>query len=128
MSRIWDMLKDLERRQRHSGQPPSQPPFLYERRCGERVRVCLPIFVYGHSIGREPFYEGTELLFGNAMGGLVTLRSAVAPGQELLLVNRTNEKELRCQVIGLRSGYLDRFAVAVAFGEPSADFWATHDS
>ncbi len=123
MSRIWDSLKDLERRQ-----PPRKTPQealrLFERRCGERVRICLPIFVYGHTIDREPFYEGTELLFANAMGGLVTLRSAVAPGQKLLLTNRADEREVECLVLGLRSGYLNRFAIAIVFGTPSTNFWA----
>jgi hypothetical protein len=53
MSRIWDAIKDVERRlgvhSSHEGEQP-KPAIPFDRRCGERLRVCVPIFVYGHSI------------------------------------------------------------------------------
>lgn len=126
MSRIWDSLKDLERQQKHretadAAQP--DPLLLFERRDGERQRAYLPVFVYGHSPDQEPFYESSELLFMNALGGLITLQSAVAPGQKLLLTNKASQEEVGCHVVGVRSKYLQRFAVAIAFAEPLSESW-----
>ncbi|MGA8870144.1 MAG: hypothetical protein WB460_03330 [Candidatus Acidiferrales bacterium] len=127
MSRIWDSLKSVERRQTvgGSGDSPQSEPAFTERRCSERLRVCVPLFVYGHSIHREPFYEAAELLFVNAMGGLITLETPVTPGQKLLLTSQKNQRDQECSVIGLRSDYLNRFAMGVAFEDPLPDFWST---
>jgi hypothetical protein len=126
MSRIWDSLKDLERQQKHRGNsdpPQLDPLLLFEHRDGERVRVSLPVFVYGHSLEHEPFYESSELLFMNSLGGLITLQSTVAPGQKLLLTNKSNQEEVGCRVVGVRSKYLQRFAIAIAFEQPLSDSW-----
>jgi hypothetical protein len=123
VSRIWDSLKDVER---HQVIQTSAPPLgdLLDRRCGQRLRVCVPIFVYGHSIEREPFYEATEALYVNERGGLITLPFEVTPGQKLLLTIKKNQRDQECSVIGLRSEYLNRFAIGIAFPEPLQDFWS----
>lgn len=125
MSRIWDSLKDLEKHQNRGVTDPAEPDplSLFERRDSERLRVWLPIFVYGHSVEHEPFYENSELLFMNSLGGLITLQTTVAPGQKLLLTNKATQEEAACSVVGLRSKYLQRFAIAVAFAEPLAESW-----
>jgi hypothetical protein len=123
MSRIWDSLKHVEQNQIH--QPPAAgaqlQSLLPERRCGERKPICLPVFVYGHSTGCEPFYESTEVLYANDSGGLITLQAPVAPGQKLLLTIKQSSKDQECWVIGVRSTYLNRSAVAVGFREPLLD-------
>jgi len=129
MSRIWESLKHVEQRQ--VPQPPiedTQPTsWLPERRCGERRRVCLPVFVYGHSAERGPFYESTEVLYANNSGGLITLQADVAPGDKLLLTIKQSSRDQECRIIGVRSTYLNRSAVAVEFCEPLLDTLPVHD-
>ena len=124
MSRIWDWLKDIERRQA-AARPGAHAntPFLYDRRSTERLPTRVPMFVYGHSTNGEPFYEATELRFVNALGGLITVQTAVAAGQKLLLTNRRNQCDLQCRVVGLRSRDSSRFAIAVAFDSPMPNLW-----
>jgi hypothetical protein len=123
MSQIWDSLKHVEQHQILSPTSGNTLPEMVfpERRSGERHRVCLPIFVYGRSIDPEPFYESSELLYANDSGGLITLQAAVAPGQKLLLTIKESSKDQECWVIGVRSTYLNRSAVAVGFREPLLD-------
>ena len=58
------------------------------------------------------------------LGGLITLQSAVVPGQKLLLTSKQNQRDQECRVIGLRPGYVNRFAIAIAFPEALPDFWS----
>ncbi len=124
MSRIWDSLKLVEQHQilglASRGTP--QESVFPERRSGERRRVCVPIFVYGHSTDREPFYESTEVLYANDSGGLITLQAAVTPGEKLLLTIKSNSEDQECCIIGVRSAYLGRSAIAVAFRKPPREF------
>jgi hypothetical protein len=132
MSRIWDLLKDVERlqterantaRAKYDGEA-GEPSLPFDRRRSERTGACLAIFVYGHSTDREPFYEASELLSVNAMGGLITLERPLAPGQRLLLTSQKNQRDQECRVIGLRSGHLKKFAIGVAFERPLPEFWS----
>lgn len=123
MSQIWDFLKHVERNGLH--QPLAAGTQLQNRlpelRCGERKPICLPVFVYGHSTDREPFYESTEVLYANDSGGLITLQAPVAPGQKILITIKHSSKDRECWVIGVRSTYLNRSAVAIGFREPLLD-------
>ncbi len=126
MSRIWDSLKDLELREKAFasregvGTPHVPGP---DRRCGPRIWSYSPVLVYGYTTGNEPFHEETEALHVNASGGLIVLDSTVVQGQNLILINKANEKEQKCCVVRERSGYLNRVVVAVGFPEPVFDFW-----
>ncbi|MGA9883711.1 MAG: hypothetical protein WBQ34_08330 [Candidatus Acidiferrales bacterium] len=124
MSRIWDYLKLVEQHQllRPTSRITLQESVSPERRSGERRRICLPIFVYGHSADREPFYESTEVLYANDSGGLITLQAAVTAGEKLLLTIKSNSEDQECRIIGVRSAYLTRFAIAIAFGKPLRGF------
>ena len=127
MSRIWDSLKDLELHEKafasHEG---VDAPHLPERdrRCAPRAWIYSPVCVYGHTTEGEPFHEGAEALQVNASGGLITLDSAVVHGQTLILMNNANDKDQKCRVVCVRSGYLNRVVVAVGFPEPVPDFWS----
>jgi hypothetical protein len=79
--------------------------------------------VYGYGAADNPFHEGTEALYVNARGGLITLSTAVNPGQTLLLINEVNLKEQKCSVVRQKSTYLNRTAIAVEFPQPVPDFW-----
>jgi hypothetical protein len=97
---------------------------IFERRCGDRSWVYLPVLVYGRTIESEPFHEGTEALRVNAGGGLITLTTPVQCGQRLLLINKVNLKEYECHVVAERSKYLKRTAVVIGFQEPVPAFWS----
>jgi hypothetical protein len=128
MSRIWDRLQEIERHQNMSSSTESvQDSFVPvpERRSSERFWAHEPILVYGHAAADSPFHEGTEALHVNARGGLITLSTAVNPGQILLLINKVNLKEQKCSVVREDSTYLKGTAIIVEFPQPVPDFWDT---
>jgi hypothetical protein len=115
MSKIWDSVR-LARKG-----VPSTP----DRRRGRRVLAYAPVLVYGHTTGNEPFHEPTEALHVNARGGLITLTTAVEPGNPILLINKANHKEQKCRLVGYRGTYLKRRAIGFEFEffERVPDFW-----
>ena len=46
----------------------------------------LPLFVYGYGADGAPFYEQAHTIATNPRGGLVSMRTAVEPGQKLRVV------------------------------------------
>jgi hypothetical protein len=121
MSRIWDSLRIVERTAIQSGRGGIEG--IADRRCGPRQWSYTPVFVYGRTERDEPFYERTEALRVNAGGGLITLTTAVRPGHPLVLINKLNQKEQKCHVVGHRGSYLNRNAVGFEFSEAAPDFW-----
>jgi len=128
MSKIWDALKEVERLrnkrvsteglQKHRDAIP-------ERRSTERFLANAPVLVYGYGVTNNPFHEGAEALSVNARGGLITLVTAVNPGQTLLLINKTNQKEEKCTVVRQACTYPNRAGIIVKFPRPVPDFWDT---
>jgi hypothetical protein len=128
MSKIWDALREAERlkNQRVYEQGlQNHRDAIPERRSTERFLANAPLLVYGYGATDDPFHEGTEALYVNARGGLITLTTAVNPGQTLLLINKVNLKEEKCTVVRRASTYLNRTAIAVEFPQPVPDFWDT---
>lgn len=58
----------------------------------------LPVLVYGRGEDEEPFQEETNVRRLNFRGGLITLATRVAPGQQLILINPATEEDQRCRV------------------------------
>jgi hypothetical protein len=126
MSKIWDLLQDVERHasyKDHKDAERNQCAPVTDRRSTERVWTYTPVLVYGYAVVDDPFHEGTEALQVNARGGLITLSTAVEPGQTLLLINNVNQREQTCSVVRQVSPYLDRTAIVVKFPHPVPDFW-----
>ncbi len=124
MSRIWDSLKQIELTDvvwASRAQPRARP--FSDRRCCERAPDRLSIFVYGHTIVGEPFYEASEALGTNSQGALIKLQHLVTTGQNLLLTNTSTEEEEQCRVVGVRSVSEEKIAVAVAFHAARPHFW-----
>jgi len=128
MSKIWDALQDVEHHlNRHDykeGVKNYCDP-IPDRRSTKRLWANAPVLVYGYGAADNPFHEGTEALYVNARGGLITLCTAVNPGQTLLLINKVNLKEQKCSVVRQKSTYLNRTAIVVEFPQPVSDFWNT---
>jgi hypothetical protein len=122
MSRIYDELKRAQReRMEKIVSAGDQFP---EHRSSPRVEMRVPVFVYGHGgDAREPFHEETTSIVVNANGALVALNSRVEFGQRLLLTNAGTYEERQCQVVHVDSAAAPHAVVAIAFSEPSPDFW-----
>ena len=128
MSKIWDSLRDVEQQEdKHdfNQRLRDHRERIPDRRSTERVWAYAPVLIYGYAAADDPFHEGTEALHVNAGGGLITLNTAVNPGQTLLLINKVNLKEQKCSVVRQDSAYLKRAAIVIAFPRPVPDFWDT---
>ncbi|MGA8555897.1 MAG: hypothetical protein WB630_15895 [Candidatus Acidiferrales bacterium] len=126
MSKIWDSLKNVEHYQKKLNKQEdklSRSVAIPERRCSMRLWAHVPILVYGHAAGDNPFHESTEALHVNNGGGLITLITALYLGQVLLLINKINLKEQQGVVLRELSSYVNRAAIIVAFSQPLTDFW-----
>jgi hypothetical protein len=126
MSKIWAAIREAERDKNarlYNEGPEDGSDLIPDRRSTKRLTANTPVLVYGYGSMDDPFHEGTEALSVNARGGLITLTTTVNPGQTLLLINKTNEREERCTVVREVSTYLNRTGIAVKFPEPVTDFW-----
>lgn len=122
MSRIYEELKRAQRERTEKMKRGDDA--LPERRGSPRVQLCVPVYVYGHrGEAREPFHEETTSIVVNANGALVTLKSRVQFGQALLLTNAGTHEERHCRVVHFDAAAVPNAVVAIAFSEPSPDFW-----
>lgn len=126
MSRIFEAIRKAE--QSRSPRKPraariNHDKIVADRRRSQRAALSVPVMVYGHVSGSDPFHEDTRTLQVNANGGLFTLRNAVREGQRLLLMNKTTDTEMECTVVYLQPQRHGLMEVAVEFTAPSVDFW-----
>ncbi len=125
MSKIFDALKraELARVDRKdspmSGTDTSRQP---ERRRTCRIRVYAPLFVYGYA-GDNPFHEDACTVEINAHGGLISMQTAVRPGQKLLVMNKGSESTQQCVVLSVRVRRERAFDVGFEFPTPMPQFW-----
>jgi PilZ domain len=88
----------------------------------QRLRLELPVFVYGRSTDQEPepLHEMARSLVVYASGGVLVLGATVKVGQEVLLVNPRSEVQAACRVAGF-----DPYPpmVRVEFTQPVPAFW-----
>ena len=83
----------------------------------------LPVLVYGRGDGEEPFQEETNVRRLNFRGGLITLATKVAPGQQLILINQATEEDQRCRVAFVGEQHFGRSMIGVQFNPLALDFW-----
>ena len=128
MSKIWEALREAERLKNsrvYEEDLQNRRDAIPERRSTKRFMANTPVLVYGYGATDDPFHEQTEALFVNAGGGLITLSTAVTPGQTLLLINEANLKEEKCTVVRQVFSDLNRTNIAIKFPQPVHDFWET---
>ncbi len=126
MSRIFDAIKRAERTRvapRQDKTAITSDGEGWERRRSRRWTLDVPVFVYGHRIGKEPFHEEAHTLGVSAYGGLLVLCANVRPGQKLLLMNKTTQVEQECTVVYLGPRRTKTTEVAIEFNLPNAKFW-----
>ena len=83
----------------------------------------LPVLVYGREDDEEPFQEETNVRRLNFRGGLITLATKVAPGQQLILINPATEEDQRCRVAFVGQQHFGRSMIGIQFTQPALDFW-----
>jgi hypothetical protein len=96
---------------------------LAERRKIARIFVQIPLFVYGYTLAGDPFYEEVHTISINAGGGLMSLDSAVRPGQSILITNKGNEQAQACEVVSVVARLGNSFDVEFKFPSPMPQFW-----
>ena len=94
-----------------------------DRRGTRRVSVHIPVFVYGRTVGGDPFYEETFTILVNGNGGLISMSSRVRPGQRLVVTNQGNDQTELCIVVSVEPRVTDRSKIALKFPKPAPLFW-----
>jgi hypothetical protein len=88
-----------------------------------RVRIAIPVFIYGNNEGGPPFKEITQTVSVNANGCLVELSTPVVKEQPLLLTNLKTDEEMACHVVTLGNSCDGKTEVGLRFAQPSPRFW-----
>jgi hypothetical protein len=81
------------------------------------------LFVYGYTLRGDPFCEEVHTIAINADGGLLSLESAVRPGQSILVTNKGNEQAQACEVVSVVARLGNSFDVEFKFPLPMPQFW-----
>jgi hypothetical protein len=131
MSRIFEALKQAQ--MVRAGKAPSNPPAedaveIPDRRRSRRLAFDIPVYVYGHGPGKEPFHEEAYTLNVNANGALLLLSVPVRKGQMLLLTNQLTQREQECHVVFLGTKRSRTIEAGVAFPHTNPDFWQVHST
>jgi hypothetical protein len=98
-------------------------PIRPERRRTPRRHIPIPLFVYGHTLEGQPFYEETFTSAVNVHGGSMRMEAGVQLGQRLLVTNQRNECAQPCIIVfvGARPG--NGIEVAFSFTAAMPHFW-----
>jgi hypothetical protein len=126
MSRIFEALKhaQLVREGKDLSKPVSTDATeTPDRRRSRRWSLDVPVLVYGHGPGKEPFHEEAHTLRVNANGALLLLSVPVRKGQKLLLTNSLTQQEQDCRVVFLGTRRTRTIETGVAFPDTNAGFW-----
>jgi hypothetical protein len=120
LSKIFEALKRAESASAKKSE--TDNPRQLERRRTPRVRVHIPLLVYGYK-DKSPFHEDACTVEVNAHGGLISMQTSLLPRQKLLMVNQGNESKQRCTVLSVRVRQECGFDVAFEFLNPQPQFW-----
>lgn len=118
MSKIFDALKRAEWLR-------ARPAEYTDRRLSHRIHAQIPLFVYGYSMEKNPFYEDTRTLVINAQGGLMSMQFPVRSGQKLLLTNVANEEAQEAEVVSVNAYGPGRREIGFKFSLAAPQFWSS---
>ena len=94
-------------------------------RSSERISLRIPVVVYGFTKEHGGFHEETETQTVNASGALVMLKTKLAIGDSVFLMQKGRGLEQEVRVVYL-DAYTDRETkVGLAFKYPIPEFWRT---
>lgn len=88
-----------------------------------RVRINIPVFIYGNNESGPPFKEITQTVSVNANGCLIELATPVVKEQPLLLTNLKTDEEMACHVVTVGNVVDGKTEVGVRFAQLSPRFW-----
>ena len=131
MSRILEALKQGQLARSGKVQPElpaAEAVEILDRRRSRRLAFDIPVYVYGHGPGAEPFHEEAYTLNVNANGALLLLSVPVRKGQMLLLTNQLTQREQDCRVVFLGTKRSRTVEAGVAFPATNPDFWQMHST
>jgi hypothetical protein len=92
-------------------------------RSSERMALRIPVVVYGFTKDRGAFHEETETQTVNASGTLVMLRTKLAIGDSVFLMQKGSGLEQEVRVVYLDAYSEREIKVGLAFKYPIPDFW-----
>ncbi len=92
--------------------------------------VCIevPVTVHGGCLStdsgkREPFSESTRTIIVFSNGAVLRLKTAVNPGQSIILTNEHTGKKVLCEVVRSKTYQNVAGYIELQFTEPTAGFW-----
>jgi protein TonB len=92
--------------------------------------VCIevPVTVHGGCLStdsgkREPFSESTRTIIVFSNGAVLRLKTAVNPGQSIILTNEHTGKKVLCQVVKPKTDQNVAGYIELQFTEPTVGFW-----
>lgn len=95
-------------------------------RRSKRLRLSVPVKVYGQDVFGDSFREFTGMVSVSAHGGLLALAARVQKGQTILVVNSKTAEEQECCVVYLGPVQHGKWPVGIEFTRPVANFWKIH--
>jgi hypothetical protein len=128
MSRIFEALQRAQRARSGKVQhiaPAADAVEISDRRKSRRWALDIPVYVYGHGPGKDPFHEEAHTLNVNADGALLLLSVPVHKGQTLLLTNRLTQQEMDCRVVHMGTQHSRTIETGVVFPRTNPEFWQT---
>jgi hypothetical protein len=106
-----------------SRKPAKHGEYSRRYRRSQRVHLEMPVLVYGHASGKEPFSEEARTLIVNAHGALIALTHTVNAEVRLILTNPKTCQEVECRVVSQGPIENGGGEVAIEFIRPSPRFW-----
>ena len=101
----------------------ASPGHPAKQRRSQRLALSVPVVAYRLQKTGRPFYEGTHTLAVNAHGALISLATAIAANQKLVLKHALTGEEQECRVICVQKRPAGPTEVGIEFRQPSPKFW-----
>lgn len=94
-----------------------------ERQSVRSPRSRVPLFLYGHTEKRTPFFADAWTIHFSVYGASIVTGAMLQPGQNLIATNKSNELTAACRVLSVAPGPEGNAEVAIEFLEPMPNFW-----
>jgi hypothetical protein len=95
-------------------------------RRSKRLRLAVPVQVYGQDSFRESFREYARTVSVSLHGGAVALAARVQKGQTLLVVNSNTREEQECRVAHVGPTNNGKWTVGIEFAHSAESFWRVY--